>query len=502
MTAKPSNHGNHGSLRNWIAIPLFSVVLLIPCFWQSRIQSADLSSHIYNAWLASQIRQRAAPGLWISSQSTNILFDLMLEWLLVREGPDLAQRLAVSASVLLFGWGAIRLIFRVAGRNWWFAAPCVAMLSYGFIFHMGFFNFYLSMGLCLWYLAIVWGSGKTWRIQALAAPLLILAWLAHPFPVLWAVGTAAYVTLANRFQSRRPLLLLLALAALITVRYILTHRYAYSWSSDQAAFATGANQIALFGLKYVPPFVGLLLVWAALLHTLIKRQGMAHLLATVPFQLWLLNAAAVVLVPDRVLFPQFAQPLGYIAERLSLAAGLMMCAVVAAAPTTRLLRVALVSVAVLFFGLLYTDNRELNQLENRLDAAVTGLPPAQRVISSLRSQSLRSLCFHHDLDRACIGHCFSYANYEPSSRQFRIRALPGNQIVFNDYADVDAVAAGTYTVQPRDLPLYLVYPCGPDLRNVCTRPLQPGETSGNRIDASLIDSYGDATRQLLNISLR
>src|SRR5271170_1916391 len=115
--------------RGWIAIPLFSVVLLIPCFWQSRIQSADLSSHVYNAWLASLIQQGAAPGLWIAPQSNNVLFDLMLDWLLVRVGPDLAQRLAVSISVLVFGWGGIRFIFRVAGRNWWVAALYVAMFS-------------------------------------------------------------------------------------------------------------------------------------------------------------------------------------------------------------------------------------------------------------------------------------------------------------------------------------------------------------------------------------
>jgi hypothetical protein len=482
VTTKPFSHGNQGSLRNWIAIPLFSAALLIPCFWQSRIQAADLSSHIYNAWLASQIRQGAAPGLWISPQSNNVLFDLMLEWLFVRVGPSLAQRVAVSVSVLVFGWGAILLIFRLAGGrgagcNWWFAAPCVAMLAYGFIFHMGFFNFYLSLGLCLWYLAILWGS--SWRIRALAAPILILAWIAHPFPVVWAAGTVAYIAAADRVQPRqRRLLLLLGLAVLVTARYILTHRYSYSWSLDQVTFITGANQLALFGMKYVPPFAGLLLIWALLLHSLIKRFGMTHLVATVPFQLWLLNAAAVLLIPDRLLFPQFERPLGYIAERLSLVAGLMLCAVLAAAPITKLVRVALVSVAVWFFALLYTDLRELNRMEDRLDVAVNRLPPGQRVISPLPSKSLRSLCFQHDLDRACIGHCFSYANYEPSSRQFRIRAQPGNGIVLEDYADVDAVAGGRYIVQLRDLPIYLVYPCGLDFRDVCSRPLRVGETSG------------------------
>jgi hypothetical protein len=462
--------------RNWIAIPLFSAVLLIPCFWQSRIQSADLSSHIYNAWLASLIKQGAVPGLWIASQSNNILFDLMLQWLFVRVGADLAQQLAVSVSVLIFSWGAIRFIFRVAGRNWWFAAPCVAMLAYGFIFHIGFFNFYLSMGLCLWYLAIFWDA--PWRIRVLAAPLLVVAWIAHPFPVVWALGTAVYIASASRSQPKQRFLLLLAgLAALVTVRCVLTHRYSYSWSLEQLSFISGANQIMLFGLKYMAPFTGLLLIWLILLRNLIKSFGMAHLISSVAFQLWLLSAAAVVLIPGRVFFPQFALPFGYISERLSLIAGLMLCAVLASADTSPLVRVSLVSVAVLFFGLLYSDNRELNRLEDRLDAAIVRLPPEQRVISSFPSKPLRSLCFQHDLDRACLGHCFSYANYEPSSRQFRIHASPGNGIVLDDYIDVDAVAGGRYVVQPGDVPLYLVYLCGADLRDVCARPLQVGETN-------------------------
>ena len=32
-----------------------SVLLLAPCFWQSRLQIGDLESHIYNAWLAQLI---------------------------------------------------------------------------------------------------------------------------------------------------------------------------------------------------------------------------------------------------------------------------------------------------------------------------------------------------------------------------------------------------------------------------------------------------------------
>jgi hypothetical protein len=469
--------------RKWIGIASFSVGLLIPCFWQSRIQSADLSSHIYNAWLVTQIKQGTAPGLWLSSQSNNVLFDLMLGWFLVRVGPDLAQRFAVSICVLVFGWGAIRFIFRIAGRNWWFAAPCVAMLAYGFVFHMGFFNFYLSLGLCLWYLATVWET--SWQVHTLAAPLLALAWIAHPFPVVWAIGMTAYVAVANAIQpQRRLLLLLLGLAVLLTVRSILIHRYACSWSVNQVSFAAGANQIVLFGWKYAFPFAGLLLVWVILLFRLVVSEGTMRLVSAIPFQLWLLNAAAVFLIPDRISFPQFGLPLGYIAQRLSFCAGLMMCAVLTAAPASRLLRMTLPAVAIVFFSLLYTDDLKLNRMEDQLDVAVRQLPPGERVVSVLASQSLLSLCSQHDLDRACIGHCFSYANYEPSSRQFRVRARPGNGIVLADYGDVDAVASGRYVVRSSDIPIYLVYPCRRDARSsdssdICTRPLQLGETSGN-----------------------
>jgi hypothetical protein len=472
VAADSSSRGGYDRFRRWIPILLFSIALLIPCFWQSRIQAADLSSHIYNAWLASQIRRGSAPGLWISFQSNNILFDLMLQWLVVRVGPDLAQRLAVSASVLVFGWGALLFIFRVAGEHWWFAAPCVLMLAYGFVFHMGLFNFYLSMGVCLWYLAIFWK--RSWRIRAAAAPLLILAWLAHPFPVAWAAGIAAYIACVERVRPQQRLWFLApGLAALAIARYILVHRYTHDWSPEQAFSVTGANQLVLFGLKYIMPFMGLLLLWLTWLAKLAKRLGIANLLLTIPFQLWLLNATAVLLIPDRLIFP-----IGFITARLSLGAALMLCATLAAAPASNFERVALVAVTVMFFCLLYADDRALNHLEDRLDAALAQLPRAQRVVTRLGSQSLRSLCLYHQLDRACIARCFSYANYEASSQRFLVRARRGNGIVFADYADADAVANGTYVVQPRDVQMYLVYLCGADTLTVCSRQLQAGEIIG------------------------
>ena len=52
-------------------VALISIVLLIPCFWQGRIQTVDLPSHIYNSWLAQQIESGKARGLAIVPMSTN-----------------------------------------------------------------------------------------------------------------------------------------------------------------------------------------------------------------------------------------------------------------------------------------------------------------------------------------------------------------------------------------------------------------------------------------------
>lgn len=475
LTITPPKLDASRSLPNWVVVPLYSAVLLVPCFWQSRIQSADLASHIYNAWLASQIHRGPVAGLWISPQRTNVLFDDMLEWSLVRLSPDWAQRIAVSICVLIFGWGMVQFLFRVSRTNWWFTGPCVAMLAYGFVFHLGLFNFYLSLGICLCYLSLTWASPH-WERYILGSPLLLLAWTAHPLPVLWAIATAAYAVVASRISPRRKIVVpAVAAAGLVSLRFFLTYRFPYNWSFAQVFYALGANQIVLFGWKYALPFTALLVIWAVSLRTLIKRDGALRVISSIPFQLCLLNALAVVLIPRSVMLPEFARPLNYITERLSLLTAVMVCAVLGAAGMNHLIKAALVSTAILFFAFVYLDQRDLNTMEDRLDAALSRLPAGARVIGNLSSPSLRSLCLYHQMDRACVEHCYSYANYEPSSRQFRVRAAAKNGIVLNDTADVDAVAEGRYVAQSRDLPAYLICECGQNLNLICSRPLKAGE---------------------------
>jgi hypothetical protein len=164
-----------------------------------------------------------------------------------------------------------------------------------------------------------------------------------------------------------------------------------------------------------------------------------------------------------------------VSDRLSLAVALVGCAVLGSVPMKMHEKIALAAVAVVFFGFLFVDTRELNRLENGVDAAVEQLPAGQRVIASFPGWSNRMVPLRHALDRACIGRCFSYANYEPSSRQFRIRAQAGNPVVLDKYPDVEAVEEGRYVVKPSDLPLYEVFLCGPARHDVCLTSLEAGK---------------------------
>jgi hypothetical protein len=456
-------------------IILISALLLIPCFWQSRIQAGDLSSHLYNAWLATLIAQGKAPGLWIEHRSNNVLCDVALQWLLQHTGPGLAQRILVSAAVLIFGWGAIAFSSTLAGRkNWWLILPCVWMLAYGFFYEIGFFNFYLSFGFCLWYLAIFWRSG--WRMGLAASPLLILAWMTHPFPAVWAAGTAAYLAIArNRHPRQRLITLGLGVGVLGVARYILMSRFQCRWFWQQMLLVSGADQALIFGLKYLYIVAPVVLVSILLVIRLITTYGWTKLLLGMPFQLWVLNAAAVALLPNDVFFPQYAVAFGYVANRFSLSAGIMACALLAQVPLRMYEKAAMVVIVAAFSVMLYADTRELNRWEDSVDARIAQLPFGQRVISALPVLSIPVDPLSHMVDRACVGHCYSYANYEPSTRQFRIRADKGNAIVLSEYADVFAIEKTGYTVQPRDLPLYLIYACHTTQWEACIRALSAGE---------------------------
>ncbi|HXK05055.1 MAG TPA: hypothetical protein VMS37_21815 [Verrucomicrobiae bacterium] len=371
--------------RAWRTYCLVSLLVLLPVYWQPRVQGGDLSSHIYNAWWIQMIEAGRNDGLEIVRQSTNILFELMEGALFRIAGAEFAQRISVSIAVLVFIWGAFRFVSVASGRKAWHLMPCIAMLAYGWVFHMGFFNFYLSLGFCFWALSLVWD----WQARrvALAVPLVILAYVAHALPVVWSCGLVVHQSIARRVGPRVRIYLTAGwLAAMVLLHIVIEQSLPSHWSPLQIKMSTGADQVWVFDAKYYVVLFGLLAIWSLLFLDLVHKVGPRQVVSSIPFQLCVISAAAVFVLPTTVLIPGFQHKLVFIAERMSLGVGVCVCALLGAAIPKAYERYALMALAAVFFCFLFRDERAFNAAQDRMDAtmarivvhAPVGIPPADR----------------------------------------------------------------------------------------------------------------------------
>src|SRR5438445_10716747 len=102
--------GGHFLRTNCVAVVLISVLLLVPCFWHSRIQAGDLGSHVYNAWLAQLIQHHQISGLTIVHQWSNVLFDILLLHVGDLVGLAAAEKIVVSCAALIFFWSCFSFL--------------------------------------------------------------------------------------------------------------------------------------------------------------------------------------------------------------------------------------------------------------------------------------------------------------------------------------------------------------------------------------------------------
>jgi hypothetical protein len=469
-------------MRNAFRIVICSIVVLVPCFWQQRIQAGDLGSHIYNVWLAQLIERGQVSGLTLARQTNNILFDMILSGLWNLWGPGVAQRIAVSLAVLVFFWGAFAFLWsrqRAHPRAApWHLAPWLAVLSYGWVFHMGFFNFYLSLGLCFGVLALA-RQGSYFAKTAIVV-ILAGAYLAHPLPVTWAVGVLSYERLARGMQPRHRIWLALGgLAATVAITVFFHYRFLIRWSPSQIPAFSGAEQVWVFGPRYFVLLPPILAIWTLWLRRLWKARGGWRIARDARFQVWLLCAAGVAIIPSTILLPGFRHSVSAFAERMSLANAVLFLGMASALRPRRAETVAATVIAAFFFSCLYYDERGLNRIETQMERLANQIPDRQRVVSVLADPASRVNSMAHLLDRACIARCYSYGNYEPSTAHFRVRADHPNPVVVWEYSQSWGIQAGGYRVEPRDLPLYKIDVCAPDQQTLCISTLNAGTTLRN-----------------------
>src|SRR6202043_988166 len=108
-----------------------------------------------------------------------------------------------------------------SGKRAWPVLPYIAMLAYGWGFHMGFFDFYLRLGLCFCGLAAAWNP--TPKRLAIAAPFFALAFAAHALAFAWGAAFLAFLVAAKLLgPSRQMVLTLGALLGLVAARAVVS----------------------------------------------------------------------------------------------------------------------------------------------------------------------------------------------------------------------------------------------------------------------------------------
>ena len=356
----------------WIL--LLSALALIPCFWHPEIEAGDLASHTYNAWLTSLVHQGAAPGLWIGRQTNNILFDILLLRLGSIFGFSAGEKVVVCFAVLVFLWGSFSLASAVIARPAWFLLPLLLVLTYGWTFEMGFFNFYLSLGLACFGLALVWLGGKTNYLYATLVAILV--WLAHPLGAVWFVGTALYIQAAKYLKPPAQWgLVPLALLVLFVIRLYLAADYRVLWPNQHFYNLNGSDQL-LLGSRYsfLPLCLILAVAGALLLHAAKFRGGTIASYFPVPLQLFVVAFLGISLLPDSIWMPRYAEPVSLISSRFTLAVGVLGCCALANLRPQLFLAVLTGAVALIYFSFLYRDTGRTYLMEQQARVLVNEMP--------------------------------------------------------------------------------------------------------------------------------
>ena len=199
-----------------------------------------------------------------------------------------------------------------------------------------------------------------------------------------------------------------------------------------------------------------------------------------PFELYVVTFCATALLPENLRPSLQGGWIGLVGSRLTTISAIFGLCVLGGLKPRKWHLAGFGVCAVVFFAFLYQDTGWVNRMEANAEKLVADLSPGTRVIVTIRAPADSRIAFiSHAVERACIGHCFSYANYEPSSGEFRVRVRKGSPVVTSSTDDAEDMASGEYEVDETDLPLKQIYQCDEkDLTRLCIRDLEAGETNG------------------------
>jgi hypothetical protein len=432
---------------------------------------------VYNAWLAQLIEKGQVPGLYIANQWNNVLFDVALLRLAGLVGMDAAQKILVPICVLVFFWGVFAFIAAVTERPLWFLTPCIAMLAYGYSFGMGFMNYYLSLGLACFALAIVRRARRIGWISG--AVFAVLAMLAHPIGFLWLVGTLSYTWIRAKLPGWWKLAVpLTTVCGFVLAYWYASHRPSLSadWNRGPLYLYNGADQLGLYGNRYFYLAAAAFVfgVTCVAVDFFVRRRDRASWKAfALPGELYLVAFCAAALLPENIRLSLYDGWIGLLGSRLTTILAIFGLFFLGYLRPRKWHLAGFTVCAIVFFAFLYQDTGWLNRLEENAERLVAVLPAGTRVIITMQAPEDSRITFiGHAVERACIGHCFSYANYEPASGQFRVRVRKGSPVAASSTDDAEDMTSGHYEFDDEDLPLKQIYQCdAADLTKLCLRQI-------------------------------
>ncbi len=459
---------------------LVSAVILVPCYCHRHIQAGDVASHAYNAWLANLVGEGKVPGIYLVWQWKNVLFDVMLANLARLFGYGVAEKLAVSVCVLVFFWGVFALVSVESRRRPWFLMPGLAMLAYGYVFYMGFMNYYVSIGLACFGLAALWNGSR--RGIAAAAVLLPLTLLAHPLGFLLLALVGVYRLLWPRMRGWMEWVPPAAAVTIgLMVRWIVVRHpeFQADWPEKPLLQWNGADQLWVFGpaTRYVEIAV-VVFVLAATLMDLFpwKKDGKSWKERRIFLEFYLVAICLTSLLPENLRPRPEEGWIGMLVSRLTLISAIFALGWLGTLRPRVWHLAALGACAAVFFAFTYQGSAIAERMEENAERITRELPYGTRVLATILEPGDFRIGTLHVVDRACVGHCFVVSNYEPSTGQFRVRVREGSPVVVASPDDSEDMQFGSYEVQDADLPLKEIYQCNAaDWTKLCVRDLRAGE---------------------------
>jgi len=353
------------------------------------------------------------------------------------------------------------------------------MFAYGVLYWMGFTNYIMGSG--FGFFALGFGHGTKLLSRCMSLIMLAATFFMHPFVFAWTLGSAFILLVVPRTPARLRLRMYLGSMALSLLPLPFLHRAMFNlWELEQIKSITGADQIYVFGDGSFAVLLVVHLLFASILWNNRKqlRQGMESPL----FWLYLMNAAFIFAVPHALTLPSggnmasnglpLLNVVGFLTERFAFLQCVLLTAWMATMRWERWQKAVLTAMLCLHCLMAYLTAERVQFANLKLAEIVTQLPHGAKVIADINFQGLRVPVARHLIATGCLGHCYDFANYEPSMGHFRIHALQSNTVVMWRREDVISVESGYYSARPEDLPIYLISPCRTGL---CVHSMRPGE---------------------------